>query len=209
MVYLWSYSSALVGVGLHFLVVARTGDAFVIQRRVPVVTSASAAAVYSACKAPSFLKALPEALRLFDAGCAIRSSQLLLTEATGDNELLQDAFQDSISWTDGPVRTLGLAFVAVVLLLVGYKALIESMDSAIVQVVTATEVVLKRYHPQRWAKIEEELQGLTGDDRISKLIDITDRMEEQEPELWSQVKGQLDREMIATFERNDKAKDSN
>lgn len=189
---LWTcfcYSSAIV-FGLCLL--PTSCDSFVAQRRTTVERVVTTRRLQAQLPTETTAQLL-----LGDKSCGAHSlMQLLLTTttaamATTDDTGMQDAFQDEISWADGPVRIMGLAFVTVILLLTGLKVVVDQTDTAIKKVLADSEEALKRYHPQRWAKIEEELQGFTGDDRYQKLIAIMESLEEQEPELMSQVKDRI------------------
>ncbi|CAB9506788.1 expressed unknown protein [Seminavis robusta] len=101
---------------------------------------------------------------------------------------LENAFQDSISLTDGPVGILAGVFVLFIVLAVALKAVMGQMDSAIEKVLADFETTVKAYYPERWEKIEEEeLKGLAGDERDVQLLKVMEQLQVQEPEFMTQV----------------------
>ena len=114
-------------------------------------------------------------------------TQIILA-ANNDDISLEDAFQDSISFTDGPVGVLLAAFGVFVVLAVGFKAVMAEMDGAIEKVLEDFESSLKRYYPKRWNKIEEEyLVGLSGDERGIKLLQVMEQLQRDEPEFMTKL----------------------
>ena len=111
--------------------------------------------------------------------------------SVADDIPLEAAFQDSISFADSTIQTMGIAFGVAVLLLVGLKAASNQMDKAIQQVLIDFEATCKRYHPQRWSEIEQELQGLVGDERDVNLLKIMERIQEKEPEFMAKLKEKM------------------
>ena len=118
-------------------------------------------------------------------------SSLLLVAATtsGEGDIgLDEAFQDTISFTDGPVGVLVAAFAVFVILAVGLKTVMSEMDSAIEKVLEEFETSLKRYYPKRWETIEEtSLAGLSGDERDIKLLKVMEELQREEPEFMTKL----------------------
>ena len=115
----------------------------------------------------------------------IQSLSLALNE---DDIPLEEAFQDSVSLTDGPIGVLLAAFAVFVVLAIGFKAVMGEMDSAIEKVLQDFEATLKAYDPERWRVIEEmELKGLAGEERDIKLLQVMERLQEEEPDFMTQV----------------------
>ena len=116
------------------------------------------------------------------------SQTLLVASASGDDIGFEEAFQDSISFTDGPVGVLVAAFAVFVVLAFGLKTVMTEMDSAIEKVLEDFEVRLKRYYPKRWETIEEtSLAGLSGDERDIKLLKVMEELQRDEPEFMTNL----------------------
>jgi hypothetical protein len=101
---------------------------------------------------------------------------------------VEEAFQDTISFTNGPVGALVAAFGVFVVLAVGLKAVMGQMDTAIEKVLSDFEATMKRYYPKRWKEIEESsLEGLQGDARDFKLLQVMEELQQKEPEFMTRV----------------------
>ena len=115
-------------------------------------------------------------------------SSMVLIAAGSDDIGLEDAFQDSIAFTDGPVGVLVAAFAVFVVLAVGFKAVMSEMDGAIEKVLQDFEANLKRYYPKRWEAIEEtSLAGLSGDERDIKLLKVMEELQRDDPEFMTKL----------------------
>jgi len=122
------------------------------------------------------------------------SSSLML--AVGENDIgLENAFQDSISFTDGPIVGLVGVFVVFVVLAFGFKGVMEQMDSAIDQVLEEFETDVKRYYPKKWESIEtKELEGLVGDERDVKLLKVMEKLQQDDPEFMVKLENRKTQE---------------
>ena len=101
---------------------------------------------------------------------------------------VEEAFQDTISFTDGPVGVLVAAFAVFVVLAVGFKAVMGQMDSAIEQVIADFESTMKQFYPERWEEIEQSsLEGLEGDARDIELLRVMEELQQKDPAFMSQV----------------------
>lgn len=139
----------------------------------------------------SSLHALTPSFHDVDISSALSSatqSSMALIAAGADDIGLEDAFQDSISFTDGPVGVLVASFAVFVVLAVGFKAVMSEMDGAIEKVLQDFEASLKRYYPKRWESIEENsLAGLSGDERDIKLLKVMEELQRDEPEFMTKL----------------------
>jgi type IV secretory pathway VirB2 component (pilin) len=101
---------------------------------------------------------------------------------------VEEAFQDTISFADGPVGVLAAAFGVFVVVAVGLKAVMGQMDTAIEKVLSDFEATMQRYYPKRWKEIEESsLEGLQGDARDIKLLQVMEELQQKEPEFMTRV----------------------
>jgi hypothetical protein len=116
----------------------------------------------------------------------------MASESSSDAFGLEDAFTDSINYTDGPVRTILIAGVVFVAALVALKALSSRVDAAIAEVLVAFEKTMKLYYPSRWERLEEtQLQNLTGDERDLKLLEVMEQIQVNEPTFMLEVKEKM------------------
>lgn len=115
----------------------------------------------------------------------------LPTSITLVQDEIDQAFTDTVSFTDGPIKTMGIVFGVVVLVLVGLKVLGGQMDAAIEQVLVDFEATLKRFYPQRWEVMEEELGDLVGDARDIKLLQMMEQLQDDEPEFMAKLKEKM------------------
>ena len=98
------------------------------------------------------------------------------------------AFKDEINYFGDPlVQGMVGVFGVVLLLLVGANVLLGQMDTAIEKVLVDFEATMKSSYPTRWADIREELDGLEGDDRKAKLIDIMEDIQKKDPEFMDRI----------------------
>jgi hypothetical protein len=65
------------------------------------------------------------------------------------------------------------------------------MDAAIEKVLVDYEATLKRFFPQRWELIAEQLVGLEGDERDIKLLALVEDLQEKEPAFMARVKEKM------------------
>jgi hypothetical protein len=117
------------------------------------------------------------------------TSLLVTVDEAVDN--IDAAFSDSINAMDGPIKIMIGTFGIVILVLVALKALAGQMDNAINQVLLEFETTLKRFHPQRWKTIEEQLEGLEGDPRDVKLLTMMEELQDTEPKFMAKVEEQM------------------
>ena len=110
---------------------------------------------------------------------------------TADDIGMDQAFSDSIVTFDGAIRNMAIGFAVVVLLLAGLKVLTDQMDAAIEKVLVDYEATLKRFFPQRWERIAEQLVGLEGDERDIKLLALVEDLQEKEPAFMARVKEKM------------------
>lgn len=102
------------------------------------------------------------------------------------------AFTDSINYLDGTISTMLGVFGVVLVVLIGFKALTDQMDSAIEQVLVDFETTMKRQYPQRWqSDIRPALEGLQGEERQQKLVQIMEDLERNDPTFMSRVQGKM------------------
>lgn len=114
-----------------------------------------------------------------------------MTIAEVDSDISDAAFTDSINYFDGTIGTMGIAFIIVIAILAGFKALTGQMDQAIEKVLVDFETVMKRYYPQQWQEIENELEGMTADERSVKLFETMEQMQETQPEMMAKVREKM------------------
>jgi len=133
-------------------------------------------------QSPSSLFALPPAF--------LDNSNLILADDSSADIPIEQAFQDSVDFFDlsGPLGTILLATVGVVALLVLLKSLTNQMDAAIEKVLVDYESSLKKISPQRWEEIAAELEKVPAEELPEKLVSIMEKMQEEEPELMSEIK---------------------
>jgi hypothetical protein len=110
---------------------------------------------------------------------------------TADDITVDQAFSDSIVTFDGPIRNMAIGFAVVVLVLAGLKVLTDQMDAAIEKVLVDYEATLKRFFPQRWELIAEQLVGLDGDERDIKLLALIEALQESDPAFMARVKEKM------------------
>ena len=119
----------------------------------------------------------------------------LLVAAEADTAVpFDNAFQDEINFMDGPVKIALTVFGVVILLLAALSALSSKVDDAILQTIRDFETTMKEYYPGRWKQIEDKIQsqGLTGDERDIKLLQIMEEIQEKEPAVMTQTKQKMD-----------------
>jgi hypothetical protein len=98
------------------------------------------------------------------------------------------AFTDEIDlFGDPTIQTMVGVFTVVVVLMIGFSALMGQMDSSIKNVVVDFERVMKKDHTKRWKKIEAQLKGLDPADRSVKLFNIMEDLQTKEPEFMAKV----------------------
>ena len=110
---------------------------------------------------------------------------------TADYIAGDQAFSDSIVTFDGPIRNMAIRFAVVILVLAGLKVLTDQMDAAIEKVLVDYEATLKRFFPQRWELIAEQLVGLDGDERDIKLLALIEALQESDPAFMARVKEKM------------------
>jgi hypothetical protein len=122
----------------------------------------------------------------------VGATMVMASESSSDAFGLEDAFTDSINYTDGPVRTILIAGVVFVAALVALKALSSRVDAAIAEVLVDFEKTMKLYYPSRWERLEEtQLQNLTGDERDLKLLEVMEQIQVNEPTFMLEVKEKM------------------
>lgn len=105
-----------------------------------------------------------------------------------DDVPLDEAFQDSVSFTDGPIRTILIVFGIFVVLAAGLKTMMGQMDNAIEQVIRDFEATMRAYYSKRWRAIEtNDLQGLEGYERDVKLLQVMEQMQKDEADFMTEV----------------------
>jgi hypothetical protein len=104
---------------------------------------------------------------------------------------LDEAFTDTVDFTSTPFQLLGGITVVLFAVLLALKSITNKMDQAIGQVLQDFESTMKSLHPTRWQKIREELDGLTGDERDIKLLQVMETMQDNDPEFMMRVRDQM------------------
>ena len=100
---------------------------------------------------------------------------------------VEEAFKDDIVLFDSTIQLLAIGFGILVLLAVGAKSLLNSMDAAIENVLEDFETTLKAKYPSRWTSIETKLDGLQEPERSQTLFQIMEQLQETEPTFMEQV----------------------
>jgi len=118
----------------------------------------------------------------------------LVSQSTGFDEESM-AFTDEINFLDGPILTMLGIFGVVVVGLVVFKALAGQMDSAIEQVLVDFEATMKQSYPQRWQNdIRPQLDGLAGEARQQKLVQLMEEIQTTDPEFMGRVQQKMRKE---------------
>jgi hypothetical protein len=148
-------------------------DAFVTPRTTPAIVSARRT---SSGRAHTSIHALPP--------ISLMVPSILTAEEVSE----ATAFTDEIDlFGDPTIQKMVGVFTVVVVLMIGFSALMGQMDSSIKNVVVDFERAMKKHYGKRWKKIDAQLKGLDPADRSVKLIKIMEDLQTKEPEFMAKV----------------------
>ena len=142
---------------------------------------------------PSAFSISPRVARTqaFTSSSTYRGSALLLFPESSSVILAESeeavAFNDSIDYFDPSIGLLLGGFGVVALLLFGTKFLADKMDSAIEQVLVDFERTMSEQYPQRWQDMKTSLEGLEGDERQQKVMQLMEDIQKNDPQLMQRI----------------------
>ena len=107
--------------------------------------------------------------------------------------LLDDpaAFTDQVDFLDGPIKLMLGIFAAVIVALAALSVVSQKVDQAIVQTIQDFEVTCKTYFPTTWQTIDAQLDGLRGEERDVKLLQIMEDLQAKEPETMIRIREKM------------------
>ena len=101
------------------------------------------------------------------------------------------AFTDQVDFLDGPIKLMLGIFAAVIVVLAALSVVSQKVDQAIVQTIQDFEVTCKTYFPTTWQTIDAQLDGLRGEERDVKLLQIMEDLQAKEPETMIRIREKM------------------
>jgi hypothetical protein len=102
------------------------------------------------------------------------------------------AFQDSIVLMDDTIQTMLIVFAVFIGLALVFSSLRGQVDQAIQIIVRDFAATVEQYYPTRWKSLQEnELLGLTEDERDVKLLAIMEKWEKEDPKFMSEIRQRM------------------
>jgi hypothetical protein len=120
------------------------------------------------------------------------SSWIASENGGGDSVMEVGAFQDSIVLMDDTIQTMLIVFAVFIGLALVFSSLRGQVDQAIQIIVRDFAATVEQYYPTRWKSLQEnELLGLTEDERDVKLLAIMEKWEKEDPKFMSEIRQRM------------------